>query len=574
MRLRIPSGGNVFTILMRRRTAFLPLAVAVSLASATAASAAPSDFEQRAPALAAAPSGVVAASASSSGGALRTSAPVRAPRPFDLLGLRAPAAARGTGDVAVRVQRENGRWSRWGTVPHGEDVPAADGRGAVSGPLWTGRAVAYQLRARTLAPGLRLHFVSVPRPSARPAARPAADGAPAIVPRSQWDPGNSCPPRSGPKYGRIDFSVVHHTESLVGYSRAGAAAVVLGICRFHRNGNGWLDIGYNLLVDRYGTVYEGRAGGVGEPVIGAHAGGWNSVSTGVAVIGSFSRVRPPAVAQRSLEQVLAWKLSRNGLQALGQITKVSPGGAENRWRSGARVPFQRVSGHRDADSTDCPGSALYALLPQLRTAVDEQLAAPHDLLTNSPVGGVVAQGSSAFLTGRLALATGRRPSGAKLEVQRSDDDGAGWTTVETVRTGADGIWSAQVPVTVNGSFRVASEAVGVDSPAVSVEVAAGVTASVSPQLLRAGRTLTVRGTTTPAKAAVTLVVERQTRSGGPWRRVRARSIQTVDGAYTATVPLAAAGLHRFLVTTAADEANAAGAAPVRTARVLAAARRR
>ncbi len=394
------------------------------------------------------------------------------------------------------------------------------------------------------------------------------------MPRSQWDPGNACPPRSAPKYGRVDLGIVHHTESLNSYSRAEAAAVVLGICRFHRNGNGWLDIGYNLLVDRFGTVYEGRAGGVEQPVIGAQAGGWNSVSAGVAVIGSFTRSRPPAAARASLARVLAWKLAGAGIPASGTIVKESAGGDENRWPAGADVRLNRVAGHRDVDSTDCPGGALYAWLPQLRAEVAARLSIDADQLTNSPVGGVVAAGGPVNLTGRLTLAGGRRPVGAQLTLQRRDGPGAAWRALDTLRTGADGIWSAAVPVTVNGGFRVVADDAGVASPAVSASVAAGVSARVAPQLLRPGRAVTVSGATTPAKAQVTLLVERQARDGGPWRRVRRLTLATSDGRWETTLTLRATGRYRFLATTADDDLNAAGAAPLRTARVAAAPKRR
>lgn len=586
---------------MRRSVVPVILAALVAAASAAPAAAAVgvADFEQRAPALSI-PAARSAATSSHAAGhrpgdaaghvpaaALRTTAPIRAPRPFQLLGLR----WRGDEEahVEVRVQRASGRWSRWGEVPHAEDEPAADRRDeTVSGPLWTGGAVRYQLRARTLPRGLRVHFVAVPRAAVRAAggngaraADPAADayaaqaapgagedeGRPSIVSRSQWDPGNSCRPRSEPRYGRVDFSVVHHTESLTAYSRDEAAAMVLGICRFHRNGNGWLDIGYNLLVDRFGTVYEGRAGGVEQPVIGAHAGGWNSIATGVAVIGSFTSRRPPAAAREALSRVLAWKLSLGGVPATGTIEKVSPGGDENRWPTGSTVRLSRIVGHRDVDQTDCPGGAFYGLLPALRAQTAPQVDVPADQLTSSPIGGVLPQGGPAALTGRLTLAGGRRPVGARLTLQRRD--GEEWSELGTLRTGGDGIWSASVPVTVNGSFRVVADGVGVTAPAIDAEVAAGVGAHVTPQLLQPGRAVTVSGTTTPAKERVTVLVERQARDGGPWRQLRRIALDTVDGAYETTVPLPSSGLHRFVVTTAADAINAAGSSPLRTARVRA-----
>ena len=102
---------------------------------------------------------------------------------------------------------------------------------------------------------------------------------PPIVTREQWG-ADKCPPRAAPVYGQVKIAFVHHTVTANDYGPQDSAAIVLGICRYHRNSNGWNDIGYNFLVDRYGTIFEGRAGGIDQAVVGAQAQGYNAESTG------------------------------------------------------------------------------------------------------------------------------------------------------------------------------------------------------------------------------------------------------------------------------------------------------
>jgi N-acetylmuramoyl-L-alanine amidase len=523
------------------RRAAVPAAVVVAvLAAAAPAHATPREFEQAVP--------VVASAAAS---AQWHSPPLRAPRRFELLG----ASWRGGGgSVELRVRRGGARWSRW--IATGADDP-----------VWSGAADAYELRAARPPHGLRVRFVAVDRPAPAPRAIAASGLRPAIVPRSSWDPHDDCRPRTtAPAYGRVDFAIVHHTASIDGYGPRESPAIVLAICLFHRDGNGWNDIGYDLLVDRYGTVFEGRAGGVEQPVVGAQAQGWNDISTGVSAIGDYSSTPLPRVALRALARAIAWKLSLAGVPATGAIGEVSTGGPLNRWPAGARVRFQRISGHRDAGSTDCPGNALYAQLPALRTLVARLLPAPRELLTISPDPLPQQAGGPVALTGRLARADGSRPAGASIVLQQQLD--GAWQDAATVDTRFDGIWSAALPLVRDGAVRALTADGAVVSASVPVTVRAGVRAHASTRHLRLGAPLELAGATTPAKARVRLVVERVLRSGRV-RRLQSRVLAAdAAGRYALALRLPTVGVYRLTVLTAADALNAAGSSRPLSVRVL------
>jgi hypothetical protein len=198
----------------------------------------------------------------------------------------------------------------------------------------------------------------------------AGAGQPPIIARRAWAQGMA-PPRLAPEYGTVRMAFVHHTENPNGYSAGEVPAMLRAIYVFHRFVNGWNDIGYNFVVDSHGRIFEARAGGIDEPVIGAHAGGYNLSSTGVAVLGSFQSVPISIPARRALERLLAWKLSLHGLPSEGSVTvEVNPAGAVySRFPANARVALSRIAGHRDGDSTDCPGNVLYGELPSIRAGV-------------------------------------------------------------------------------------------------------------------------------------------------------------------------------------------------------------
>src|SRR5207244_4818564 len=277
-------------------------------------------------------------------------------------------------------------------------------------------------------------------------------GAPAIIPRSAWG-GDSLPPRVAPSYGDVQLAFVHHTVTANNYRPQDSARMVFGICRYHRDVKGWHDIGYNLLVDRYGQIFEGRAGGADLPVVGAQAQGYNRLSTGVASLGTFDRAGQTNAGLDALATVIAWKLSLHGVPVHGGVRVLSGGGATNRYPYGTEVTLPRVSGHRDACSTDCPGGALYSQVPEIRrrAAALAGPLAPPAAISLGAAAEVVPFGGTVGLSGQLTLGDGS--PGAVLPVSVQKLGSQGFVPIAHVTTGDDGAWSAEVLWNQDGAVR-------------------------------------------------------------------------------------------------------------------------
>ncbi|HVP01095.1 MAG TPA: N-acetylmuramoyl-L-alanine amidase [Solirubrobacteraceae bacterium] len=478
---------------------------------------------------------------------------LRAPGPFVLLGVRDP---HGLGArLEVRARRAGGAWSPWLAL-HAHDGHAPDGapRARAGDPVWTGPADQLELRA-TARPrrAVRLALVSVP-PAARAlaGARAAAaahaaqsTGEPAIVPRAAWG-GNGVAPRAAPSYGTVEIGVVHHTDNANTYSASESAGIVLAIAQYHRNVNGWNDIGYNFLVDRFGTIFEGRAGGIELPVIGAHAQGFNHLSTGVAVIGTFMDVEAPPAAVSAVARLLAWKLPLHGSPVTGQIQVVSDGGALTQWRAGTTVTLDRICGHRDVDATDCPGTRFYAQLPALR-ALTASEAQPVLLSPTVSLGGppAVPYGGTARLTGVLTDGQKAPLAGQPVRLDKQGP-GGGWTTIARGTTGTDGAFALSVPWTRPGLVR--ATALQVASLPVQVGIIPLVTAAAGASQVAAGSAVTVSGSARPA-GTVTVVVE--ARRAGRWRRIAAVGARARP-AFAVGVRLPRPGSYRLTVRSSRD----------------------
>jgi uncharacterized protein with LGFP repeats len=189
---------------------------------------------------------------------------------------------------------------------------------------------------------------------------------PGIVTRKGWGADESIR-ESGFRYtNTVKAAFVHHTATGNNYTCAQAPSLLRSIYRYHVKSNGWRDIGYNFLIDKCGNIYEGRAGGVAMPVMGAHTLGFNTDTTGIAVLGTFSTTNPSTAAVNALSKLTAWKLGLTGANPAGRTTLVSGGG--NRYQKGSKVSLKVISGHRDGFATECPGARLYSKLGAIRTA--------------------------------------------------------------------------------------------------------------------------------------------------------------------------------------------------------------
>ncbi|WP_328911426.1 peptidoglycan recognition protein [Streptomyces sp. NBC_00234] len=208
---------------------------------------------------------------------------------------------------------------------------------------------------------------AAPARLALPEAPPGAPQ-PEIVPRSDWGADERMVRHAATYTGRVSAAFIHHTGHTNGYDCADAPELLRGIQADHIKQDGWDDIGYNFVVDRCGTIYEGRAGGITRPVRGAHTKGFNADSVGIAAIGTFGAGVPvPKAVVEAIARVIAWKL-RPGADPRGSVRLVSTND-ESRFPKGHAAELHVISGHRDSYLTGCPGDALYAQLPAIRDAV-------------------------------------------------------------------------------------------------------------------------------------------------------------------------------------------------------------
>jgi N-acetylmuramoyl-L-alanine amidase len=357
----------------------------------------------------------------------RSLAAYDSPRRFDLVGLH----WRGPGRVSFRTRALSGRWSAWHrAAPEAEDGPDRTTREArrlrgwrLGSPFWTGGSDGIEYRTTGRVTRLQAKFVRSPV-AAVPNRALSVAGSPSVLTRKAWGAIESI------RRGRVEYApsvrlaIVHHTAGSNNYTRAQSPAIVRAIEVYHVKGNGWNDIGYNFLVDKYGQVFEGRYGGMQRNVIGAHAEGFNTGSVGVSLLGSYDAALPSPAALSAITKLIAWRLDVAHVDPTSTLTYVSNGNP--RFPAGVPVFMRAVSGHRDTGFTSCPGNQLYRRINALAATAGQtglpKLYAPR---VTGRVGGEVR------FTGRLSQALPWRvavsgPSGVVASAGRASA-GIDWT---------------------------------------------------------------------------------------------------------------------------------------------------
>lgn len=254
-------------------------------------------------------------------------------------------------------------WSSW--QPLGDDLSPSAGTRAGTSPVWLGGASAVEVAVVGEVAGAELVVVGERLSSSGGGVAHASTGTTRlgrVIARREW---GAAKPADKVEYApRIDAIAIHHTVNSNDYTAAEVPAMVRAIQAYHQKGRGYSDIAYNLLVDRFGRVYEGRAGGIDRAVVGAHTMGFNERVVGVAMLGNLDVAEPSANMFDGVARVAAYLSERWGFDPRGAVAVHSDGSPK--YPRGARPRLPRIFGHRDTGATACPGRYVYARLPELR----------------------------------------------------------------------------------------------------------------------------------------------------------------------------------------------------------------
>lgn len=332
--------------------------------------------------------------------------------------------------VRVRAQKADGTWGPWYDADPlegmGDDAAAASEAPRGTDPVFVGRTTHVQIavtRPPTATPSTagppdsgtegkpNLGYVpaNVEQPTVPdfnavlisppqspvdvgglPTAATVPGQAPVVIPRAGWGADEALRCGKTEYDSGVRAAVVHHTAGSNDYAPEDSAGIVRSIYEYHTRTLGWCDMAYNALVDKYGQVFEGRAGGLSRPVEGAHTGGFNKDTWGVAMMGDFETVPPTPIQLRTTGRLLGWRLGLDHVNPKGTVVLTSDGSSYTHFPRGATPTLPTIFAHRDVGNTECPGNAAYALMDLLRdTAAKFDTAPGPPSLVDSLRGGAI-----------------------------------------------------------------------------------------------------------------------------------------------------------------------------------------
>ena len=349
--------------------------------------------------------------------------PAQTVSPFTLVGLTWVGGVSTGTEFKVRV-RESGTWSDWFELEYGEyQGVGKDGTESVdtrvgSDPLLTGLADGVEvkmentsgfvqsqmkvtlvnsevttkdrfigkqsMRMSTTDPAIQAQsgvVTSLEAVSPQGAVVPR----PRIVSRAEWGADETWR-EPVPRVGTTLLAgFVHHTATTNNYTAEQAPAQMRNLYAYFTQSLNYADMGYNFLVDKFGTIYEGRSGcAVGAvncdsaAVIaqGAHTAGLNVNTFAVSAIGNYDVLAPenPAALVESIASLMAWKLAPFGLDpnATASILSTDTSGS-SKFSAGEIAQTKVISAHRDVGKTACAGQYLYPYMDQIRARATDIL---------------------------------------------------------------------------------------------------------------------------------------------------------------------------------------------------------
>ena len=186
-------------------------------------------------------------------------------------------------------------------------------------------------------------------------------------------------------YVPVKKLVIHHTAGRNDYTQEEAADEVNAVYTYHAKTLGWGDIGYHVIVDRFGRSFEGRysrdlSGGrevFGADVVAGHALAHNYGSCGFALLGEFEpgyavandgepELAPPKPMIDKLVDLLAYRAAERFIDPSGSSHFLLSNGTWN-------DILPNVCGHRDCLETACPGKLVFDMIGNIRSQVASRL---------------------------------------------------------------------------------------------------------------------------------------------------------------------------------------------------------